>query len=311
MTTVRTWDLSISHRIEGEPWKVRFIEVKGAGEEPATAFVAGIYGDEAAGSLMMHELVRRLAEVDVRGTIIVVPAANPPALALGAKLNPDGLQLNRRFPGSATGFLTDQLAHHVFNAVKERADCVVDFHTAQPYFGVWFVYDHNNTALAASFGVPVAQNFKREGMLAVAAARAGMKACLAELARNDGSGGDIPEAVEACLNMLRYRGHLEGALSGPSRVALMPDISLFMSSVPGVFVGRYGVHDIGKAIEPGLLGWIANVATGERMEEFVLKARGTLLLANVSPYIMTPNFAPTYMIGFPKGEAERQPTGSR
>lgn len=47
-----------------------------------------------------------------------------------------------------------------------------------------------------------------------------------------------------------------------------------------------------------------NVMTGEPMESFVLDRPGELILANVSPYIMTPCFC-AYVIGHAQGEVER------
>ena len=60
-----------------------------------------------------------------------------------------------------------------------------------------------------------------------------------------------------------------------------------------------------EGVEPGVLGGIMNVATGELMEEFVLKAPGMLVLANATPCMMAPGGFP-YFVGHIKGEAERK-----
>jgi predicted deacylase len=304
-TAVNRWDVPVGRRLDGEPWKVRFVEVKGSAHGPATAFVAGIYGDEPLSCQIMFALERRLAQMEVRGSVILVPAANPPALALGTRLGPDALQLNRLFPGAAGGALTSQLAYHIFNELKSRTDCAIDFHSGTPTFGCWFVYDHGDLPLTASFGLPIVQNFKREGQLAVAATRAGMKSFLVEIGYGRNAPGDVEAGVEACLNTLRFRGHLEGELTGPKSVPLMPEVSLYVNSIHGAFVGRYGVEDVGRMLEPGVLGGIMNVATGEQMEEFVLKAPGMLVLANATPCMMAPGGFP-YFVGHIKGEAERK-----
>jgi len=58
-------------------------------------------------------------------------------------------------------------------------------------------------------------------------------------------------------------------------------------------------------LEPGEIGAMINVASGETMESFVLKKPGELLLANVSPYLMTPCFC-AYVVGHASGETARR-----
>ena len=130
--TTRTWDIAVGGRIDGDPWPVRVVELTGSRSGPTTAFVSGIFGDKPLACLALHELERRLEVVDLRGTVLLVPAANPPALDAGTRISPDSLYLNRRFPGQPTGALTDQIAHHLTEQVLRRADAVVDLHSGTP-----------------------------------------------------------------------------------------------------------------------------------------------------------------------------------
>jgi len=232
---VRSWDVPVTRRVDGEYWKIRVIEVSGSRPGPATAFVAGIYGEEAMGSLMMHELVRRLSATDFRGKVTIIPAANPPGLAAHTRSSPDGSLMNRLFPGDANGILTSQLAYHVFKVVKESSDCVVDFHSGSPWFHARFVWDYGDTALAASFGVPVVVGMRRDGQLAMAATKAGMTSFLVETGGGPGGPKDIEDAMERSFNTLRHRGHIEGPLTGPRTVPLMHETSIFMSTMHGDF----------------------------------------------------------------------------
>lgn len=249
-SSVKSWDIDVTRRIDGEPWKVKVIEVTGSRSGPSTAFVAGIYGEEPLGVLMMHELVRRLAAPDFAGKVTVIPVANPPGLAAATRASPDGSLMNRSFPGSKDGILTQQLAYHVFNAVKERADCVVDFHSGSPWFHARFVWDYGDTALAASFGVPVVQNMRREGQLAMAATKAGMTSFLVETGGGPGGPKDIEAAMERSFNTLRHRGHLDGPLTGARTVPLMPEVTIFNSTMHGNFYGRYRAEHVGSTLEP-------------------------------------------------------------
>ena len=159
-----------------------------------------------------------------------------------------------------------------------------------------FVWDYGDTALAASFGVPVVLNMRREGQLAMAASKAGMTSFFVEPGGGPGGPADIEAAFGRYLNTLRYRGHFDDPMTGPKTVPSIPDVSIFMSKMHGNFYGRYPTEHVGSMLEPGEIGAMINVMTGEPMETFVLKKPGELLLANVSPYIMTPCFC-AYVVG--------------
>lgn len=303
--SVRHWDIPVTRRIDGEPWNIRVIEVSGSQPGPATVFVAGIYGEEAMSCLMMHELVRRLTKTEFRGKVTVIPVANPPGLAAATRSSPDGSLMNRLFPGDAKGILTSQLCYHVFKAVKEQGDCVVDFHSGSPWFHARFVWDYGDTPLAASFGVPVVMGMRRDGQLAMAATKAGMTSFLVETGGGPGGPKDFEDAMERSFNTLRHRGHIDAPLTGPKTVPTMNEQTIFMSSMHGNFYGDYRSEHVGQMLQPGVLGRMINVASGETMETFELKKPGELLLANVSPYIMTPCFC-AYVIGHASGEAQRR-----
>lgn len=298
----RSWDVPVGRRVGAEPWKIRFVELRGSQPGPATAVVTGIFGDKALGCLAVHELGRRLHGLDLRGTVVLVPAANPPALEAGTRLSPDGLFLNRRFPGQATGALTDQIAHHVLAELRARVDAVVDLHSGTPTMALHYTYDYGDRAFTASFGhLPVIVGHPHEGQLSVAATRAGMRSSLPEF--GGGPFRDVTIGVEGCLNVLRYRGHLDGAPTGPRRVPLIERITFFSPSATGILRGRVSPELVGQAIQPGVIGWVEDAATGERFEEFAIDEGALLLLADNSPRMVAPG-AFAYMVGYPSGEIE-------
>ena len=299
---VRSWNVSVGHRVGAEPWKIRFVELRGEQPGPATAVVAGIFGDKPLGCLAVLDLERRLRGLDLRGTVVLVPAANPPALEAGTRLSPDGLFLNRRFPGLPTGALTDQIAHHLMAELRERVDAVVDLHSGTPTMALHYTYDYGDPTFTASFGyLPVIVGHPHEGQLSVAATRAGCKSSLPEF--GGGPFRDVTVGVEGCLNVLRFRGQLDGPPTGPRRVPLIERLTFFTPSATGVLRGRVSPEQVGQVIEPGLIGWVEDAATGERFEEFSIEAPALLLLADNSPRMVAPG-AFTYMVGYPSGEIE-------
>ena len=265
--------------------------------------MAGVFGDKPLGCLALHELTRRLSALDLQGTVLIVPAANPPALEVGTRVSPDHLYLNRRFPGQPTGYLTDQIAHRLAGELLDRADRVVDLHSGTPTMGLAYTYDYGDLAFSASFGyLPIIVGHAIDGQLSVAARRAGARTCLPEF--GGGADGDPTVGVEGCLNVLRSRGQIDGEPTGPRRLPLVREIRFFTPSVAGILTGRVGTGDVGKPVESGVIGQVVGASTGETLEEFSVPDRpALLLLARTTPTTVSPgDFA--FMVGYPDGEVE-------
>ena len=270
----RSWDVEVpGRRIDGGAWTIRFHELTGTRPGPATAIIAGINGDKPLAVLAVHELRRRLETSDLAGSVVLVPACNIFGLQGGMRHNPDLIEINRRFPGKPSGFLSDQIAHSLISALLERVDCVIDLHSGTPSRGLNYSYDYGDLDLSASFGyLPVVVDRHVPGQLSQAVVAAGGSSFLAEF-----GGGEVnspAQGVEGCLNTLRYRGHLDGGFTGPEQVAVLDQVKVFLASHEGALDGRYGPSDLGNRVEPGAIGWITNVVTGERVEEFLVEDIG-------------------------------------
>lgn len=102
------------------------IEAAAAG--PAVLVIGGIHGDESAGSLAAALIATW--QID-RGTLLVLPRANPRALAAGNRCAPGAGDLNRAFPGAATGSSSRLLAGAIYGIMERyRPDWVIDLHEA-------------------------------------------------------------------------------------------------------------------------------------------------------------------------------------
>lgn len=263
-----------SRRVDGGSWKIQFHRLVGSRSGPATAIVAGIIGDKPLAVLALHELRKRLLRSDLAGTVILVPASNLYGLTAGTRDNPDGVQLNRRFPGRPAGFLSDQVAYALLAALLDETDCIVDLHSGTPGRGLHYTYDYGDLDLSASFGyLPVVVNRHVPGQLSQAVTAAGGSSFLAEF--GGGESNDPTLGVEGCLNTLRYRGHLDSAPTGPDRVAILDQVKVFLANHAGALDGRYGPSQVGVRAEAGPVGWITDLVTGERIEEFVVDEIGS------------------------------------
>ncbi|MBT8471504.1 MAG: succinylglutamate desuccinylase/aspartoacylase family protein [Marinicaulis sp.] len=147
------------------------------GREPGPVlFVsAAVHGDEIIGV----EIIRRIAQSSqlkrIRGTVMLIPIVNAYGFIANSRYLPDRRDLNRSFPGSATGSLASQLANTFMAEIVGPADYGIDLHSGAvhrsnlPQIRAQIV-DKKTKALAAAFGAPVVLNAGlREGSLRQAA----------------------------------------------------------------------------------------------------------------------------------------------
>lgn len=105
----------------------------GAGPGPTLLVVGGVHGNEPAGHLAALRLVARRWRL-VRGRLIIVPAANAPALKLGLRAVPDEGDLNRSFSAGAHEQGAPALAHALYTAAERwHVAAVVDLHEGRGY----------------------------------------------------------------------------------------------------------------------------------------------------------------------------------
>ncbi len=97
------------------------------GEGPTVTLISGVHGDEFDGQIALQQLAMEIDVSSINGTLIIVPAANPPAVAQGTQCSPiDQLDLDWCFPGNSTGFLSEQIAAALSEHVLNPAELVID-----------------------------------------------------------------------------------------------------------------------------------------------------------------------------------------
>lgn len=194
---------------------------------PVVLILGGVHGDEFEGPAAIMRLVRDLNPDEMRGRVVMIPAANAPAFAASRRCSPlDGGNLNRSFPGDGDGAPTAMIADWLQTWMIPRCDAVIDLHSggkasvfvpcSLPQAGINATLDAANAALAMAFGLPViwqlgAQNDDRS--VNAACARAGVPCMAAEL----GGGGGVDPAVTdmAETGLRRVLHHLEVIASAP------------------------------------------------------------------------------------------------
>ena len=105
------------------------IAVVANGDGPTVLLTGGNHGDEYQGPLALIKLANELQTERVRGRIIIVPTMNQPAFAAASRTSPiDQGNLNRAFPGSPTGTMTQKIADYFTRYLLPMADFVMDIH---------------------------------------------------------------------------------------------------------------------------------------------------------------------------------------
>jgi predicted deacylase len=89
-----------------------------------------VHGDEYEGPIVLGALARRLDPERLRGRVIIVPCANPPAVLAGRRTSPiDHGNLARLFPGDPKGSPTSQIAEGITRLLLPEIDYLVDLHS--------------------------------------------------------------------------------------------------------------------------------------------------------------------------------------
>jgi len=103
--------------------------VNGREPGPVLALVAGTHGYEYTSVLALPRVRERLSPARMKGAVILVHLANPPAFfERRIYRNADGKNLNRVYPGEADGTQTERIAFVLTREVIDRATHLVDMH---------------------------------------------------------------------------------------------------------------------------------------------------------------------------------------
>ncbi|WP_202131749.1 succinylglutamate desuccinylase/aspartoacylase domain-containing protein [Aurantiacibacter rhizosphaerae] len=102
----------------------------GAKPGPTLFVSAGVHGDEIVGVEIIRRLLGKVRARSLSGTLICIPVVNVFGFVQHQRYLPDRRDLNRSFPGSASGSLAAQLASVFTREIICRSDYGIDLHSA-------------------------------------------------------------------------------------------------------------------------------------------------------------------------------------
>lgn len=219
--------------------------------KPELWLIAGVHGDEYEGIACAREAIRRLRPD--RGTLVAIPVAHPMAVARGSRLGIDGVDLNRVFPGAASGGATDRVAAALWQEIAPRADALITIHSWHRS-GLTVPYvehqarDVRSRELAHALGLDWVEPWEwHPGLLPAVAAGTGIPAVEIELGGLGAQSEPLLElGVAAVRNALVALEMLDEA--GPRATSQAVHRDVLRSPAEGIV---HHLHAVGQSVRAG------------------------------------------------------------
>lgn len=304
------------------PWQV----INGTEDGPVLLLEATLHGWEPMGA----EVIRRaLLQVDpsrLRGTIYALPLAHPFTVEFGGtiesagqRVSPaDNLDLNQVWPGAKNNaWLTQQIAHVLWNEVVCKAEYVVDYHDGTgacdelpvafphifpenpPYVagagadgvgegGVNYALSREHVqrindemmGMAKAFGSDVIwrrQHPLNPRMLMGQCAINGIVPLVVETGGGGIIDGQIDRSVICTLNILKHLGMIDGELELPEKQVMVENYVVYRSREGGFYL-KNPAATVGAMVTKGqLLGQVIDPVTSEVVETCISPVNGKLI----------------------------------
>jgi len=106
---------------------IKIIHSKQAG--PTLLVIAAVHGDELNGTEIVNRLLTLSLLKRLKGTLIMIPVFNVYGYITRSRYLTDGLELDRAFPGQASGSHAARLAHLFTYEILIKADYCIDLRT--------------------------------------------------------------------------------------------------------------------------------------------------------------------------------------
>lgn len=294
-------EIPVTHLGSGLELKLGVHEIRGAGPGPVLGLTGAIHGDEMIGAEILRRVVQTLNAAELRGTLRVMPVANPLGFEALTRNTPiDMNNLNRVFPGDPEGWLTEHMAHRITEGFLKTLDYYVDLHAGGAHPVVDYVYILNAEELSRAFGSPVLYRPKAgyQGTTSETTVNLGIPSVTVELGGGPNEEAHIQRGVRGIFNIMRKLGMLPGEPETPPKQTVVRHIGTIRPKFGGILVPATGLETLGTVIEGRqVLARIYNPMTLELLEtitapyerNLMILLRGTVTKVHPGDY--------AYMIG--------------
>ncbi|MBR3295100.1 MAG: succinylglutamate desuccinylase/aspartoacylase family protein [Clostridia bacterium] len=117
--------------IPGTEYRTPVTVINGEGEGKTVLISAGVHGGEYPGVASASVVSSQLEPSGVRGAVIFFNCLNYSGMMsmVDAHVPEDDKNINRAFPGSADGSVTERIKYWVANEVRPQVDFILDLHS--------------------------------------------------------------------------------------------------------------------------------------------------------------------------------------
>jgi len=251
--------LEIGDLPDGRPIQIPVLILRGQKPGPTLWLHGCVHGNEYCGAFIIHELLRGLPAGDVAGTVVALPILNITAFEKNQRMSPfegyNGGDLNRAFPGLATGNLTQQMAHAIYSALKGRADYLIDLHTAMTADVRWALFANlpgdvgkRSEGLARAFGfkstLPAPPDIL-PGSAMMIAAKDGIPAMIVEAGGKAAAFTDevVADGAERLRNVMRHLEMLPGKVIDHGKLFYFSNFAWVYATRGGLFQRAVNCHE--------------------------------------------------------------------
>jgi len=240
---------------------------------PTLGLSATIHGDEDLPIEILRQFSLELDNLNFKGRVLILPVANPIALGTFTRNNPiDMSNLNRVFPGSKEGTLSEQIANAIVTEYIPQVDYFIDFHSggAVPTVEYTLMYPKSE-----ELGKMLGQKYLYKGT--------GLPGSMAyHLAENNkpvvigefGGGGQnnkyyIKQGLEGIKNVMKYLKMIDGEPNIPEKQYRLKERITINSKNGGIFNPNLGIESMHSVFSKSdLLGTTYSPYTFEEIEHF-------------------------------------------
>jgi len=276
---------------------ISLIVIHGSREGPVLWLGSTIHGREIPGI----EVIRRVAREKVdpqqlRGTLVCAMPLNPYGFRMQQHVVPqDGGNVNAKFPGNASGTLSERLAHVIWTEGVMRCDYVIDLHANEPG-GMEFLcvttcedkeIERRTIEMAEAFGFPCVritrEMWNYDHSLIGWAMDAGKPAILPEpLAQGILEESSIQAAERGILNVMKYIGMVDGQVEHQASLRVDGGHYLFVNlQAQKSGLAEYWVEG-GDKVEEGQTLAMVRDPWGNELQRIVSPTGG--FVRSVSPF---------------------------
>ena len=296
-------EIPVTHTLGARQLSIFAHVVRGASDGPVLGILGNVHGDETGILPIFRRLVETLDPKTMRGSIVVVPVANPLAMAAFGRFTPEqhgNPDMHKVFPGNPKGSLTQILAAAVTNAFLKHLDALIDVHSGGSggrlqrrvdFDGSFGAETREKTlSLCRAFGTAMVHENNLSDTASAWLNKQGKPTVNVEIGGAYLSPVDADQAeafgLEGMVRVARHMGILEGGSPAPIKQLLFSTAArVEVNPIAGGYLlsNFQSMNDLDGPIKAGtVLGTLFDPYTFEQLQQLTAPVDGRLFFSRYS-----------------------------